>query len=83
MVIFFFLISFAYIISFIYFCININSNSTMETPAITIRHYYTGKILFVHTCEQADAVSGIAIYPSDIMAGEVRLDFTHVVWFNQ
>ena len=55
----------------------------METTAITIRHYYTGKILFVHTCEQADAVSGIAIYPSDIMAGEVRLDFTHVVWFNK
>lgn len=55
----------------------------METTAITIRHYYTGKILLVHTCEQADAVSGIAIYPSDIMAGEVRLDFTHVVWFNK
>lgn len=64
----------------------------METTPITIRHYYTGKLLFVHTCEgnsqritveQADAVSGIAIYPSDIMAGEVRLDFTHVVWFNK
>ena len=55
----------------------------METTAITIRHYYTGMILFVHTCEQADAVSDIALYPSDIMAGEVRLDFTHVVWFNR
>lgn len=32
---------------------------------------------------QADAVSNIAIYPSDIMAGEVRLDFTHVLWFNR
>ena len=30
----FFLIFFAYIISFIYFCININSNSNMETSTI-------------------------------------------------
>ena len=30
----FFLISFAFIISFIYFCININSNSNMETSTI-------------------------------------------------
>lgn len=47
----FFLISLAYIVSFIYFCINTNSNSNMETSTIVIKHYYTGKVLFAHTCE--------------------------------
>lgn len=29
-----------------------------------------------------DKASDIAIYPSDVLSGEVRSDFTHVVWFN-
>ena len=31
----------------------------------------------------SDQVSNICVYPSDILSGEYRHDFSHVIWFNR